>query len=549
MTVRRFARFGGAALACVLLATAGISQTAPDPAAVQRIRSDVEFLASDLLEGRDTGSRGHEIAASYVAARFQSLGLKPGGEKGGWYQQVPFRRATNVGTPVAALITGGVGGTRSPLTAGTDFAVRPSVIAKQRAFEAGMVFVGHGLVDRRFQLDDYAGLDVRGKIVVVLRGMPEGLPSDVSAHLGSMKDDFAAQRGAIGFIELASGMGGPGPANALAGVNSRPAIDWVDAQGLTSAGAGANMARISISEATAVRLFKSARKSLAAVRRDATRAKSLRGFALPLRLALQATSEWTQFNSPEVIGVIPGSDPALAAQHVVLTGHLDHLGIRPNAKPGEDAINNGALDNASGVATLLEAARAFVQSNKPPRRSIMFIAHTGEEKGLLGADYFAAHPTVPIANIVGLVNLDMPLLLYNFRDVIAFGAEHSTLAQAVADAGRAMGVVAAKDPMPEQTLFVRSDHYRFVTRGVPSVFLMTGYANGGEKAWKGFLGGVYHSPRDDLKQPIDWNAAARFGDLNYRIARTLADADQRPMWYQDSYFGQTFGGSQPRATR
>nr|MBA3527226.1 M28 family peptidase [Sphingomonas sp.] len=169
--------------------------------------------------------------------------------------------------------------------------------------------------------------------------------------------------------------------------------------------------------------------------------------------------------------------------------------------------------------------------------------------GLLGADYFAAHPTVPIGQIVGLVNLDMPLLLYDFRDVIAFGAEHSTLARAVGDAGKAMGVAAAADPMPQESLFVRSDHYRFVTRGVPSVFLMTGYANGGEAKWKNFLAGVYHSPRDDLSQAIDWTAAGRFGELNYRIARTLADADQRPMWYRGSYFGETFGGGQPRAER
>ena len=535
-----------APLAAALLVTSAHAQTAPDAGAVQRIRADVEFLASDLLEGRDTGSRGHEIAASFVASRFKALGLKPGGENGGWYQQVPFRRATNAGTPSLTLVAGGA---RTPLVSGNDFAIRPNLLQKNRAFDAGILFVGRGLVDPRLGLNDYAGLDARGKIVVALPGTPEGLPSDVASHLDSMKDDYAAERGAVGFIVLPSGEGPPPKHNALAAVAGLPLMSWVDAQGATGQGESAKLTRIAISDATAQRLFKSSRKSLAAVRRDGKTSKRVRGFDLPGRLAVQATSEWTEFKSPEVIGLIPGSDPTLAAEHVVLTGHLDHIGIKKNAKPGEDAINNGALDNASGIATMLEAARAFAQSGKPPRRSVLFIAHTGEEKGLLGADYFAAHPTVPIGQIVGLVNLDMPLLLYDFRDVIPFGAEHSTLAEAVADAGKQVGVATSADPMPQEGLFVRSDHYRFVTRGVPSVFLMTGYANGGEAKWKDFLTGAYHSPRDDLSQAIDWNAAGRFGELNYRIARTLADADQRPMWYSDSYFGKAFGGNQPRATR
>ncbi len=534
-----------APLTAVLLVNSAQAQTAADAAAVQRIRADVEFLASDLLEGRDTGSRGHEIAASYVASRFQSLGLKPGGEKGSWYQQVPFRRATNAAPPVVSLATG-TG--RTSLASGTDVAVRPSLVDKQRQFEAPLLFVGHGLVDPRLGLDDYAGLDARGKIVVALSGTPKGLQSDVSAHLGAMKDDIAAQRGAVGYIELPSD--GPGARwNSVAAIAPRPMIDWVDAQGVTGASAAARLTRIAVSEAIAARLFSSSSKGFEALRREGKGSKRVHGFTLPGRLAVQATSQWSQFTSPEVIGLLPGSDPVLAAEHVVLTGHLDHIGIKPDAKAGEDAISNGALDNASGIATMLEAARAFVASGKPPRRSVLFIAHTGEEKGLLGADYFAAHPTVPIGQIVGLVNLDMPLLLYDFRDVIAFGAEHSSLASAVADAGKSMGVAAAADPMPQESLFVRSDHYRFVTRGVPSVFLMTGYANGGEAKWKSFLGNVYHSPKDDLSQAIDWNAAGRFGELNYRIARTLADADQRPMWYRGSYFGETFGGNQPRAVR
>jgi len=190
-----------------------------------------------------------------------------------------------------------------------------------------------------------------------------------------------------------------------------------------------------------------------------------------------------------------------------------------------------------------------VESGKAPRRSVLFVAVTGEEYGLLGAGYLAAHPTVPANQIVGLVNLDMPLLLYDFTDVVAFGAEHSTIAKAVAAAGAGMKVGVAPDPMPEETLFVRSDHYPFVRQGIPSVFLMTGYGNGGQQYWKRFLGSTYHSVKDDLAQAIHWEAGARFAELNYRIARTMADADQRPLWYKQDYFGEAFAPKQPKAKR
>jgi Zn-dependent M28 family amino/carboxypeptidase len=230
-------------------------------------------------------------------------------------------------------------------------------------------------------------------------------------------------------------------------------------------------------------------------------------------------------------------------------GHLDHLGLRKDARPGEDRVYNGALDNAAGVATMIEAARAFVESGQRPRRSILFIANTGEEKGLLGADYFANHPTVPISSIASVVDLDMPLLLYDFTDVIAFGADHSTLARTVARAAAQMDIALSPDPMPEQSIFTRSDHYQFVRQGVPAVFLATGFANGGAEKWRAFLNGDYHHVGDDLSQPIHWEQGARFARLNYLISRELADADQRPLWYRGDYFGNLFAAKAPRAER
>lgn len=531
-------------LAALPLAFALLGAAPAPPTAAERVRAHVEFLASDLLEGRDTGSRGHEIAAAYVVSHFQSLGLKPGGDQGSWYQQVPFRRASLQGTPTVTFTTGGA---TTAVTHGTDIAVRPSLVSAATAVDAGFVFVGQGISDPVLGIDDYAGLDVRGKIVVALAGTPKGLRSDVAAHVGQVKDDTAAAKGAVGFVELTPR---PGPWSSLEGLAARPLVSWADGKGGSGQGESASLLRMALSHAFAERLFAGAPQTFAAVQAEVREGRSPKGFPLEGRISVRAASQWSDFTSPQVIGMLPGSDPKLKAEHVVLMGHLDHIGVRKNAKPGEDAINNGALDNASGIATMIETARAFVASGQAPRRSLMFLAVTGEEMGLLGADYFAVKPTVPLKQIAGLVNLDMPLLLYPFKDVIPFGAEHSNLVRAVDEAGRSMQVAASADPMPEQGLFVRSDHYRFVTRGVPSVFLMTGYANGGEAHWKKFLGGgCYHAPCDDVRQGIDWEAGARFGELNYRIARRLADGAERPRWYADSYFGRTFAADQPKLKR
>jgi hypothetical protein len=515
--------------------------TAADSASAQRVRADVEFLASDSLEGRDTGSRGYLIAADYVASQFRAIGLEPAGEKGGWFQQVPFRRAS-FETPPRMTLT--VGGKTVALEQGKDAGVRPSVTAKTRNLTAGFVFVGYGLKDPRHGFDDYRGLNLKGKIAVALAGTPKGLPSEIEAHLNASKDRMAAEAGAVGFVEIGDG----GRPNSLRRYN-RPLIDWVDTNGRAGSTPAGIVLQLGLSKEIAERLFEGAPRSLASVQSDAKRDGKAgpRGFALRPTLTVQAESKWEDFTSPEVIALLKGSDPTLAAEHVVLMGHLDHLGVKPDAKPGEDAIYNGALDNAAGVATMLEAARLFATQPVRPKRSILFIANTGEERGLLGADYYAGHPTVPASSIVGLVDLDMPLLLYPFTDVTAVGADHSTIGAVVAEAGRSMGVSVSPDPMPEEAIFTRSDHYQFVRRGVPAVLLMTGHANGGKDIWNSWLNKIYHSPQDDLTQKIDWDAGARYALLNYRISRAMADAPARPMWLQGDYFGDLFDPKGPRA--
>lgn len=251
------------------------------------------------------------------------------------------------------------------------------------------------------------------------------------------------------------------------------------------------------------------------------------------------------YKAPNVIGILPGSDPVLKNEYVVLSAHLDHVGTDP-LRAG-DKIYNGAMDNASGVATMLETARAFAGSKQRPKRSILFVALAGEENGLLGSNHLARNPVVGAGKVVANVNLDMPILLYDFQDVIAFGGEHSTMGEITARAGASMGVSVSPDPMPEEDFFERSDHYSFVKVGVPSIFLMTGFKNGGEKAFRAFLAKNYHQPSDQTDLPFNWEAGAKFARLNYLIARDVADAPEAPRWYEGNRYGNRFAKGAPRA--
>ena len=539
-------RLPALALAAFMLAAPAGAQPSSiaDPGSARRVRADIEFLASDNLEGRDTGSKGYAIAADYVASQFRAIGLEPAGDKGSWFLAVPFRRASFEKTPRLTLT---IGGKKVELAQGKDASLRPSVTKKLRRQTAGFVFVGYGLKDARYGFDDYRGLDVRGKIVIALSGTPSGVPTDIEAHLNASKDQVAAAAGAAGYVEVPRGEGNPARDPVRRG--GRALIDWVDSAGRAGSAPGNLDLQLGFSNDWAARLFEGAPKSLPALRAEVAQDPAARpaGFALAPTIAIDAENKWEDFTSPEVVGVLKGADPKLAAEHVVLMGHLDHLGIKADAKAGEDAVYNGALDNAAGVATLLEAARQFAVQATRPKRSVLFIANTGEERGLLGADYYANHPTVPAASIVGLVDLDMPLLLYPFTDVVAFGADHSTVGAMVAEAGRSMGVAVSPDPMPQEAIFTRSDHYMFVRRGVPAVLLMTGHANGGKAKWDAYLGKTYHSPKDDLSQAIDWEAGARYAQLNYRISRAMADAPIRPMWLQGDYFGDLYDPRGPRS--
>ncbi len=539
------------ALLSSLICTVTLAQTAVPVFTPEQFRAHVAFLADDLLEGRDTGSRGNEIAARYVASQFDSYGLKPGGTNGSWFQQVPLQKTTR-GPDRGSITIIGPQGERKFAHA-DNVMVGASARETRVDLEAPVVFVGYGIEDKRFGLDDYRGLNVKGAIVVMLRGFPKGLPSEEGAHMGASKAKVAQSHGAIGVITIATlQFEKIFPWDKVLEYSNDPAYDWLEADGKPHSEAPLIRAGGFLNAPAAEVLFAGAKRSFADVRQEADKVKGMpRGFKLPARIRIQGETSAEHITSPNVIAILPGSDPALAKEYIVLSAHLDHLGIKdvPGAAKDADRIYNGAMDNAAGIATMLEVARAAASAPDKPRRSMLFIATTGEEKGLVGADYYAHFPTVPIAQIVGNVDLDMPLLTYEFTDVVAFGANHSTVAKYVEQAVAPMNIKLSPDPMPEQGIFTRSDHYQFVRQGVPAVFLMTGLANGGEKAWEDFQTNFYHSPRDDMAQKIDWKAGAKFAEANYRITRALADSTTPPLWYAGDYFGDVFAPKAARAPR
>jgi Zn-dependent M28 family amino/carboxypeptidase len=520
------------------------SRTANDPTfTAAAFSSHVRFLADDLLEGRMTGTRGYDLAAAYVATRLEALGLKPAVDNG-WYQKVPFRESRLVADRLPTIAIGG-----KPFTHPADVLMFPSMREDSESLEGNVIFAGFCFDKRDLGFDDFAGLDVKGKIVACLTGFPKGTPSDLGAHLADQKQTMAEARGAIGVLQIPTiEFFETLPWSKLVEYANVPAMTWKRPDGAPHVEAPGIRIGALLNTAAREALFAGSPRSLTDVLAEANTAGGKpKGFALRQPVTLERHSQFRDLQSTNVLGVLSGSDPAVANEFVVLMGHLDHIGVKTE-KSG-DQIFNGAMDNAAGIAALLEAARAFAESPTKPRRSILFAAVTGEEEGLLGSEYLAKHSVTPPGSLVAVVNLDMPVLLYDFVDVVAFGAEHSTLGKIVEQATARAGVKTSPDPLPAEGLFTRSDHYNFVKEGVPSVFLITGFGDGGDKVFGEFLATHYHQPSDQPDLPFNWAAGAKFARINYLIAREIADQAERPRWYRDSFFGNTFAASQPKADR
>ncbi len=519
--------------------TAALDELRKEP-----FRAHMAFLADDLLEGRGTGKRGHEIASRYAAAQFEAMGLKPAGVDGTYYQRVPLREITVDSDKCAVSIN--ENGSTTQLKWGDDFIARGSEVSTDASVEAPVVFVGYGVRTPDGRYDDYASVDVKGKIIALLTGAPPSLPSELQAHLSGAREKFrtASDHGAVGVILLRTAKNEkilPWPRVVIGA--AFPAMRWLGPDGLPSDSFPQIRAGVILSQAASARLFQHATKSWADVQADANGSKP-QAFPLQVTASMRVVSHHETITSPNVIAVLPGSDPKLRQEYVVYSAHVDHLGI---GKPiNGDAIYNGAADDASGTAALLVIAQAFKSMPHPPARSIMFLAVTAEEKGLLGSDYFAHFPTVPIQSIVADLNMDGASVFYTFNDIVPLGATDSTLDTVVRRDAARLGLKVSPDPDPEQNNFIRADQYSFVRQGVPSVFISEGEEAkdpkfNAKKFNEQWTATRYHAPSDDMNQPMDPDASVEFMRVNFLIGYDVAQDPQRPMWKAGDFFGESFG--------
>jgi len=520
-----------------------------DPAA---LRAHVAFLADDLLEGRETGTRGHDLAARYVAVQFARAGLQPAGDAGTFWQRVAFR-ATQVVPDSGEL--GWADASGAAFKWGEDYITPASRLSASTDAAAELVYVSHGIVAPHLGLDDYAGVDVNGKFVAVLQGSPSYLDGDQGAHFASLrlKQETAAARGAIGMLALQT------PANerlfpfdTVRRSQHFRAYAWQDAQGRMHGFGTAVPHAATLSPSGVDKLLAGTGVTVDTLVARAEQRLRPPEVRFPAKLRIARKSRLQDATSPNVVGLIAGVDPTLKDEHVVVTAHLDHLGVLPGGTG--DAIHNGALDNATGVAIVTEVARLIAARPGRPRRSILFVALTGEEPGLLGSEYFVHRARHAGLAMVANLNVDMPILTYDFRDICAFGAEHSTLGDVIAKVAGAQGIPVSPDPQPERRRFIRSDQYSFVKAGVPAAALNTGVHgrtedDAGRKARAEIELKHYHRPSDDLALPIDYAAAARFADLAAAIVVELANADEPPRWRARNFFGETFGAAAGPAGR
>ncbi len=492
----------------------------------------VKVLADDNMEGRQTGSAGLRRAEAYTVQQLRKSGLEPAGENG-FYQTVKFdQRRVDEKASFATLTRDGQD---LPIVLGQDAYFSTTVDLPSAEVTAPLVFIGYGLKIPENNDDDYAGLDLKGKVVVYISGSPEGIPSALSAHSQTAMERGKSLRaaGAIGVIRIFNPAAMDAPWDRIALNRTAPAMQLADPKLQDFAGI---KVALTFNPAQAEKLFSGSGHTFAEIAVLAKGRKQLPRFPLAMTLRTHAAIESSMVRSDNVIARLSGSDPELKNDYVVLSAHIDHLGI--GAPINGDSIYNGALDNASGSALLLDIAAHLKSHPEKLRRSVLFVFVTAEEKGLLGSRYFAAHPTVDSRSIVADINTDMFLPIVPLRTLLVLGIDESTLGARAAAIAKSVGVHAIPDPMPLRNIFIRSDQYSFVLHGVPSV-MMSVWAESGtpeENVLENWLKTRYHAPSDDVNQPVDLQAAGLFEEIVLRLLADTANADARPRWNNDSFF-------------
>ncbi len=491
----------------------------------------IRVLAADEMRGRETGSPEHRRAAEYIASQLEALGLSPAGTAG-FLQNVPFLvRTVEEENSSLAIVRGGK---REAVTLGDEayFSMR---IEHAPELEAPLVFVGYGLTVPEQGHDDLAGLDLKGKVALHFTGGPESIPGPLLAHYQSAGErwKFLEKAGAVGVVAIRNPRGQDIPWERAALARFQPAMELTDPD---LAEAPGQKLSVTFHPDRAVKFFEGSGHDYAALLADAQARKPLPRFAVPVGIAARVRFKSDKRDSDNVVGILKGADPKLSAEYVALSAHLDHMGVgRPI---GGDEIYNGAMDNASGIATLIETARILKDTGARPKRSIVFVAVTGEEKGLLGSRHYAAHPTVPEGSMVANLNNDMFSPFFPLKSLVVQGLEESDLASDLKRAASSVGVDVLSDPEPERNAFVRSDQYSFIREGIPALSLKVGFTKDSPeheiiKTWRKER---YHAPSDDLNQPVDLEAAAAFNRLVAKALLEIANRESRPSWNEESFF-------------
>lgn len=514
----------------LLLCVSGVSLAVPLEEDGARWWRHVEALAGDAMEGRGTGTPGYDRAADYVIAQLQALGLKPAGIDG-YRQPVAFVEQVVDSSRSSAALVGAQGETALGVPGDLIFSGGGGPVPE--AIDAPLVFAGYGLHLPEAGHDDFAGSDLKGKIVVVVSGGPASISGALKSHARSERAKWLAEQGAVGLVSLVTPKQVEIPWERRIALASAPALYYADAalRETRTPFLGAQL-----DPAKSALLFEGSGKDFAAIAAAADAAAPVASFPLAQRLKARVAATRRDLSSPNLIAVMPGSDPKLKSEYVVLSAHLDGYGVGTPIRG--DAIYNGAFDNASGVASLLEIARALKAGKVKPKRSILFAIVTAEEKGLLGSRYFARRPTVPQKSIVADLNFDMALPIFPLTSVTPVGYDQSSLGQDAAAVSQAMNLPIVPDPFPDRNVFIRSDQYAFIREGIPALFFKYGFKAGTpeadtEKAWRANL---YHSPFDDLKQPVMPAESAKLNAYVTAVTLRVANAPARPQWNDDSFF-------------
>ncbi len=491
----------------------------------------VKVLADDKMEGRDTGSPGMKRAADYVVSKLKESGLQPAGSKG-YYQPVTLvKRSLDESRSRLSLVRDGVA---EPVKLG-DEAFFGTRVDLAPSVDAQLAFVGYGIKVPEAGYDDFAGQDLKGKVLVYIIGAPAEMPPDLASHYQFIGERWKAMKatGAIGAIAIANPAAMDIPWERQKLMRLEPSMRLRDESLVETAGLQLTVAW---NPAFADKIFAGTGHTAEELFALVKQKKHLPKIALKLRVQAKANINYTRVESFNIVASLPGTDSELKNEYVVLTAHLDHLGVgEPIAG---DPIYNGAMDNASGSAMLLAMADHLKHEKERTRRSLLFIFFTAEEKGLLGSRYFVKRSTVPTGRMVANINIDNFLPLRSSSWFVVRGMNESNLGDWARESVENAGANAQLDPKPQRNAFIRSDQYNFIREGIPAVILTTGYQLGSaeEEIFNTWLRERYHAPSDDLSQPISLETAGKYQGIMANLLLRAANEKNRPAWKSESFF-------------